>query len=232
MATNPRAQDFSAYPLVTLAAAFAAGVLLARAASLPHAPCVAAAALASASALLAFLKKMDAAAARIGVLAFACAGASLFSLEAKAARAETRLRSFYERGEIEPGEPVELTGVLEREPELAPGGLHLALRAEAVRHKSAESACVGRVELFAPVRDRASAEEYDALELRRGARVRVFAPLTREEKYRNPGVESLNEYLEARDVDARGTLKSALLVERLDDEAVPLPLALLDGWRT
>src|SRR3712207_9560658 len=47
----------------------------------------------------------------------------------------------------------------------------------------------------------------------------------------NPGVTPLGEHLDVRDVDARGTVKSALLVERLDDEAVLLPLAVLDSWR-
>ncbi|HEX8721683.1 MAG TPA: ComEC/Rec2 family competence protein [Pyrinomonadaceae bacterium] len=231
MATVSSSPEFSAYPLAVLAAAFAAGVLLARLPPAPPAPCVAAAALAAAAALFAFLKKRDAACARLVVLAFACAGGALYALEAKAARAESRLRGFYERGEIAPGEPVELTGVLERAPELAPRGMLLALRAESVRHRSAESACAGRVELFAPARGGAAAAEYESLELRRGARVRVAAALTRAERYRDPGVESLGEYLDARETDARGTLKSALLVERLDDEAVPAPLALFDGWR-
>ncbi len=224
--------DFSAYPLAALAAAFAAGVLLARLAGLPPAPCVALAALASAAALLAALKKSSAVASLLVALAFACAGASLSSLEASEARGESRLRSLYERGVIAPGDPVEVTGVLERAPELAPDGMLLALRVEAVRHKSAETACAGRIELYAPVPDARAAAAYESLELRRGARVRVMAALTREARYRNPGVETLGDYLETRDADARGTLKSALLVERLDDDAVPLPLALLDEWRT
>lgn len=223
--------DFSAYPLAALAAAFAAGVLAARLAHAPPSACVTLAALVSASATFAALKKRETAAASLVLLAFACAGASLSSLGDKASRAETRLRSFYERGDVEPGEPVEVTGVVERAPELAPDGLLLSLRLEGVRHRSRESLCTGRVELFAPVRDRREAAAYESLELRRGARVRLMAALTRDTRYRNPGVEPPGDYLEVRDVDARGTLKSALLVERLDDEAVPLLLALLDDWR-
>jgi competence protein ComEC len=231
MAALPRTPDFGAYPLAALAAAFAAGVLFARLAPAPAWACVTLAALVSASATFAALKKRETAAALLVVLAFACAGAALSSLGERASRAETRLRSFYERGVVAPGEPVELTGVVERAPELAPDGLLLSLRAERVRHGSRESPCAGRVELFAPVRDAREAAAYESLELRRGARVRLMAALTRDARYRNPGVEPLDAYLETRDVDARGTLKSALLVERLDDEAVLLPLALLDGWR-
>ncbi|HEX8560883.1 MAG TPA: ComEC/Rec2 family competence protein [Pyrinomonadaceae bacterium] len=231
MSTTSAEPDFGFHPLAALAAAFAAGVLLARLTSAPPAACVTLAALATASAVYAAAKRRGTAAARLVVLAFACAGASLSSVEAEAARSETRLRSLYERGLVGRGEPLEVTGVLERAPELAPDGLLLALRVERVRRRSSESPCAGRVELFAPFADARAAEGYDALELRRGARLRVMAPFTRAERYRNPGVEPLADYLKTRDVDARATLKSALLVERLDDEAVLLPLALLDDWR-
>lgn len=223
--------DFSAYPLASLAAGFASGVLLARLAGAEPTSYVALAALVTLAALLASWKKRDSAAALLVVLAFACAGATLSSSETRASRAHTRLRSFYERGLITSGAPIELTGVVERAPESAPGGLVLALRVEAVRYKSEESLCAGRVELFAPARDAGAAEGYESLELRRGARVRLAAALTREGDFRNPGVETLGDFLELRDADARGTLKSALLVERLDDEPVFLPLALLDEWR-
>ncbi len=231
MSTASDKPDFSAYPLASLAAAFASGVLLARVSGAGPAPCVGLAALVTLAALLASWKKRDGVAAPLVLLAFACAGAALSSLETRASRAETRLRSFYERGLIASGAPIELTGVIERAPESAPGGLMLALRVEAVRHKSEESLCAGRVELFAPVRDVGAASAYESLELRRGARVRLAAALTREADFRNPGVETLGDFLELRDADARGTLKSALLVERLDDERVFLPLALLDEWR-
>lgn len=222
--------NFSAYPLVVLAAAYASGVLLARLADAPLSACVSLAALTSASAFLAAFKRSTAT-ARLVLLAFACAGAALASVESKVSAGERQLRGLYERGRITSGEPVELTGVLERAPELTPDGLLLSLRVEAVRHKSVETSCKGRVELFAPVRASRTAHAYESLELRRGARVRAAAALTRAERYRNPGVRPFGEYLDVRDVDARGTLKSALLVERLDDEAILLPLALLDSWR-
>lgn len=226
-----RQPNFAEYPLVVLAAAFAAGVLLARLTHAPPSACVTLAALTSTLAFFTAFKRREAA-ARLVVLAFACAGAALSSLEAREEQGEARLRGLYESGRIASGEPVELTGVLERAPEIAPDGLLLSLRVENVRHKSVETLCNGRVELFAPVPDARAEAAYDSLELRRGARVRVAATLTRAERYRNPGVRPFGDYLDVRDVDARGTLKSALLVERLDDEAVLLPLALLDQWRT
>ncbi|HEX8355755.1 MAG TPA: hypothetical protein VF611_22805, partial [Pyrinomonadaceae bacterium] len=92
MNTGPVKPDFSAYPLAALAAAFAAGVLFARLAGAPPPACVTLAALATLSAIFATWRKSDAAAAFFVVLAFACAGASLSSLEARASRAGARLR--------------------------------------------------------------------------------------------------------------------------------------------
>lgn len=231
MPTLPHRPTFSAFPLAVLAAALASGVLLARPSSVPLAVCVTLTALASTLALFASLKAKHAFASRLVVAAFVFAGSLLASVEARSERSETLLRSFYERGLVVRGQPVELTGVLERAPEIAPDALVLSLRVEGLRYKSEEQPCAGRVELYAPVRGARGANEYESLELRRGARLRLMTALADEERYRNPGVISSNELLESRDLDARGTVKSPLLVERLDDEPVFLPLAWLDRWR-
>lgn len=232
MPTVSHRPNFSAHPLAALAASFAIGVLLARFIAPASLPLTAFAAITfGASAALATFKTRFALATWLVVVAFVCAGASLASLEERRAHGETRLRSFYERGEIATGEPVELTGVLERAPEIAPGALVLTLRVEGARFKAADHACGGRVELFAPAHDATAAAGYDALELRRGARVRVMSALARAERFRNPGVTTSGEFLERGDLDARGAIKSALLIERLDDERVLLPLVWLDEWR-
>jgi competence protein ComEC len=221
---------FSAYPLVTLAAALTTGVLLTHACKLPPAPCLVSGVVVTLFAAVALRRERLAGAARLVVCAFVCAGAALAAVEAGPADAP-RLRKLYEQGQLASGDPVEVTGVLERAPEPAPDGLVLALRVESLRHGGLERVCAGRVELFAGVTGARARAEYEALELRRGARVRVMSPLTRAERFRNPGVETLGEFLERRDADARGAIKSPLLVERLGDERVLLPLALLDSWR-
>lgn len=231
MSSKPHEPTFSNYPLAALAVSFATGILLARLVATTGTPSFVFATLAFAFALIATLKRKHVLATRLVVVAFMLSGATLASLEERDARDPARLRGFYERGEIEPGEPVELTGVIEREPESAPGAFMLSLRVEGLRHKTIERDCAGRVELFAPARDRRTRAGYDALELRRGARLRVMTALTRDERFRNPGASGLGEFLERRDLDARGTIKSPLLIERLDDERVFLPLALLDEWR-
>jgi hypothetical protein len=46
------------------------------------------------------------------------------------------------------------------------------------------------------VREAATKIKYDALELRRGARVRLMVRLERAERFLNPGGSSLTEFLE------------------------------------
>jgi competence protein ComEC len=137
----------------------------------------------------------------------------------------------FEDGIIASGEPLEIEGAVASAPEPAPEGFYLTLRVERIRLRETERAATGTVWLVAKVLDRTTRAEYEALELRYGARLRVMTALGRAERFRNPGVSSLTEYLERRGFDATGTIKSPLLVERLDDERVLLPLAWLYEWR-
>lgn len=164
------------------------------------------------------------------LLAFACVGAAFAGVERRSVGGE-RVRRLYEEGRVSSGDPVEITGVVARAPEFAPDGFYLALRVERLSARGSEHAAAGMVDLFAPVRDAGAGERYAELELRRGARVRVLVALERAEEFRNPGGGTLTEFLERRGVDARGTIKSPLLVERLDDVRVALPLVWLEAWR-
>ncbi|HYP02440.1 MAG TPA: ComEC/Rec2 family competence protein [Pyrinomonadaceae bacterium] len=222
--------SFHPHPLALVAASFAAGILLAHFA--PHTPFfpLAAGALSTLLALVACKHGRAKLATTLVVLAFACAGATGAGVEERGVGRE-RVRRLYEDGRVETNEPVEITGVLRRAPEFAPDGFYLTLGVERVRARGTERTAVGAVELFAPVRDEIRKLKYEELELRRGARVRVLVALERAEKFRNPGGSSLTEFLERRGVDARGTIKSPLLVERLEDERVFLPLVWLEAWR-
>ena len=77
----------------------------------------------------------------------------------------------------------------------------------------------GRVKLFAPVRERSIAAEYDEMDLTDGARIRVACRLMREERYQNPGVASAKEMLDRQGIDASATLRSPLMIEELSDPA-------------
>ena len=222
--------SFNAQPLLWLVALFAAGIGAAHLRA-PHLrPALALCALCSVSALIAFARRRLSYAALSLSAAFVCAGAALAFVAQQSAGAD-RLQRFYDDGRIEAAAPVELTGVLARAPEVAPDGLYLALGVERVSYKTNETEAWGTVELFAPARDGAARAAYESLELRRGARVRVLVRLERAAEYRNPGASSLTEFLTRRGFDAAGTLKSPLLVERLDDARVFLPLVWLDTWR-
>ncbi|HEX8845889.1 MAG TPA: ComEC/Rec2 family competence protein [Pyrinomonadaceae bacterium] len=230
MRAAPQQQSFLPHPLAVLAASFALGILLARFTRLPLNLALAASAACSLAALRSFTKRLERRASLLLILAFFFAGTALMVLESEGVHAE-RVGQLYEEGVIGSGEPVEVTGVLMRAPEPAPDGFYLSLRAERLRFKDAERDVAGEIALYAPAGTRAARAEYEALELRYGARVRVMARLGRAEGFRNPGVSSFTEYLERRGLEATGLIKSPLLIERLDDERVFLPLALLYEWR-
>jgi competence protein ComEC len=219
-----------AHPLAVLAASFALGVLGARLVALPLGLPLTCGAACTLFALYYFVKRRERATSLLLMLAFCNAGAALMVLEKRGAAAG-RVAEFYDGEVIKSGEPVEVTGVLERGVEPAPDGFYFVLKIERLRFKEVEREAAGRVMLFASVGDSAARAEYEALELRYGARVRVMTALRRMGQFRNPGVGAFTEYLEQRDLDATGTIKSPLLVERLDDERVFLPLAWLYEWR-
>src|SRR6266851_3316654 len=164
------------------------------------------------------------------VAALFCAGLVLSLIDSRPI-APDRIARLQDEGIIAPGDPVELTGVVLGEPELAPQSFYLTFKAERIRFKGVERDATGTVFLVAPVSEQKVASEYEALQLRHGARVRVMTALDREDKFRNPGVSPFTEYLERKGFDATGVIKSPLLIERLDDERVFLPLAWLYEWR-
>jgi competence protein ComEC len=182
--------------------------------------------------LCAYLATKNRGATTVGVMiaAFFSAGVVLSLIDSRPI-APNRIARLYEEGVIAPGDPVELTGVVSGEPEPAPQSFYLTVKAERIRFKGVERDASGTVLLLAPVRERQVEKEYNALQLRHGAQVRVMTSLDREEDFRNPGVLPFTEYLERKGYDATGVIKSPLLIERLDDERVFLPLAWLYEWR-
>ena len=164
------------------------------------------------------------------IAAFFFAGHALATLETRAGGSD-RLSKMYDSGLIASGEPVELTGVVQGQPEPAQHSFYLTLQVEKISVKGQLRDATGSVLLLAHVSaDRVNAE-FETLELRHGARVRVMTTLDRDEGFRNPGVPPFTEYLERKGYDATGVIKSPLLIERLDDATVFLPLAWTYEWR-
>lgn len=157
-----------------------------------------------------------------------------FALSTIANRASDpgRIKSMFDSGTLRLNEPVEFTGTIKSQPEVAPSGFYLTVSVESIRGRETERPAKGTVLLLAPFSDPKTNAEYEQLELRYGARIRVMTVLAREDEYRNPGVMAFTEYLDRKDYDATGVIKSPLLIERLDDARVFLPLAWLYDWRT
>lgn len=230
MQAAPHQQPFVTHPLAQLAVAFASGILGAHLLSASIVPRLALCLVVSLLGLTALIKQRPRAAGRFLVIAFLLAGACLASMEKRSVRPD-RLKELIDQGTLAVSEPVELTGALERYPEPAPASFYLTLRVDQLRTKGVERSAAGVVALLLPVSKKTFAQDYERLELRYGARVRLMTFLNRADNFRNPGVSKLTEYLDRKGYDVSGVIKSPLLIERLDDEPVILPLAWLYEWR-
>jgi competence protein ComEC len=238
-------QSFAAHPLTQLAAAFALGVIAEMYFAVPLSLLLSLAASATLFAIVILFRQSGA--ERIGETAKRhgrkLSVATMFVLVAAlllgwtlAAVERTRvpanqLRRLLNEGTLAVGEPVEVTGVLERDPEVAPERLYLFLRVEKIRGSGADKSVSGELLLLAPVSSKSIAREFDELDLRYGARLHVMTTLERTDNFRNPGVSSFTEYLDRKGYDATGFVKSPLLIERLGNARVFLPLAWLYEWR-
>lgn len=130
---------------------------------------------------------------------------------------ETSVRSLFARGALKAGEPVELIGTINTAPELAPERIHLSLEIEQVSSFGQQHDTRGVLALVVPLEDEAARHEFDQLRLDYSTRVRTLAVLSDRRGYQNPGAPNFDEMLEFNGFDAAGSIKSPLLIERLDD---------------
>lgn len=227
-------------PLAQLAAAFALGVLAGHFIELSFPALILLAAAVTLLAGAALVRRRLSAATIFVTLAVLLVGSILESVQKRIPA--NQLRLLLDNGTIAVGEPVELTGVLERDPEITAERWYLQLRVEKIRSRwSAESSEIRRdtterevsgvVTLLASVPAGYIRQEFEQLEMRYGARVRMMTVLERTDSFRNPGVSPFTEYLDQKGYDATAFLKSPLLIERLENESVLLPLAWVYEWR-
>lgn len=212
---------FSLYPLLWLSASFAFGIAAANFLDL-HWETLLAVCLTFAAGSAALVKKKFASV--FLAIAFAAAGGLCLQFEKESVSAD-RIKRIYDDAKIGSGEPVEIEGVLTGKPEPAHEGFFLTLKAEKIMYRMSDLGVSGRVRLFAAVRDDLNRYEYERMELRYGSRIRVACSLSREDRYLNPGVMPRKEILDQQGIDATGIIKSPLLVEKIGDESVFLPLA-------
>ncbi len=230
MQVAPHPQRFSAHPLTYIAVAFTIGIIAARLIRFTGPIPLVIAAVLTLLTILALLKNRLNSATTLLLLAALAAGALLAEIE-KSRVSENQLKRLIDEGVIEQGAPVELTGVVNGPPESAPDSVYLSVRVERIRFKKLDCNVSGVVALVLTLSQKESEAEYEQLELRYGARVRVMTVLNRADNFRNPGVSTFTEYLDQQGYDATGFIKSTLLFERLDDDRVFLPLFLLYDWR-
>jgi competence protein ComEC len=222
--------QISKHPLLIIAVALSVGIVIGK----YHTGAKSAAAIASTLVIAlftAFVWKRVKAIAVAGVLvAFMFSGYVLMLLSA-GNMASDRIGRLYELGQLSSNEPVEVTGFVQGEPERAPGGFYLTVRSTRLRMSGVERKVSGDIVLWAGDSDPVMKADYEKLQLHHGAGLRVLVILKRDDNYRNPGMVPFTEYLARRGYDAAAVIKSPLLVERLDDETVFLPLAWLYQWR-
>ncbi len=226
-------QDFHPFPLAQLAAALALGILAGALFAIPLSILVALSALTTSLAAGAFLIHRVGFATVFVTIAALLLGSTLVSIEKTRVPANQlkRLLDEKERPAVAVGEPIVVTGVLERDPEVAPERWYLEMRVESIRSREVENKVSGAVMMLVPVLGAKTRDELAELDLRYGARIRVMTSLERSDSLRNPGVSKFTEYLDRKGYDATAFVKSPLLIERLENTPVFLPLVWLFEWR-
>jgi competence protein ComEC len=214
-------QVFSRYPLAWLASWFAVGIVVGKLVDVGFLFGFIAIAFLYACCLV----WIRSAAVLLSVI-FISLGIFCCQLES-ASMPDNRVKRLYDEMRLQSGDPVELEGVLLGPPESAYDGVFLLVGVEQVTFRNSIIDTAGKVRLFLPVEDAGAGGELDRLELRYGSRVKVLCKLEREEKFQNPGVGSRIAMLDQQGIDATATIKSSLLIEKVGDEPVFLPLALV-----
>lgn len=227
MNNEPHIRPFSHNPLFQLASSFAAGIVFATYLKFQITYLVTVSIIAT----LAILVSARAVRFRIGgfalLTAVFLAGMCLTSLQLRTAPNE--LRNLLAQRLIRPNESVELNGTIVGPVELASDGIHLFIAVEALTTVRTKLSCSGTVAVNGYFRHTDDEENYRELRLQSGSRIIVRTTLDRTEQFRNPGVSSLAEYLDTKDIDALAVLrgpKSIVVVE-----PVPNIAAVVYEWR-
>ncbi|MFN2500789.1 MAG: ComEC/Rec2 family competence protein [Pyrinomonadaceae bacterium] len=214
--------NFSHYPVLWLATSFAAGIAFT---FYQNVDLVTVLWLSSAFALLALLCSQKGLATAVVLIAFAAAGAAASVAEQLSVRPD-RLRTLYDKGELGADDPVYLEGILAGAPEASVEGSFLTIESEAATHHGVTRKVSGVARLYIP--KEIISDNYP---LQYGSRIRAATRLSRDDEYLNPGVLSKKVILDRLGVDVTGSVKSSLLIERVAEESVFLPLAWIYNQR-
>ncbi|HEY5446095.1 MAG TPA: ComEC/Rec2 family competence protein, partial [Pyrinomonadaceae bacterium] len=230
MKKNPHSRLFSLYPLTQLASAYLAGVVVSHSITIKLLLPINACAVCSVGALALFARRKLKAAGLTILSAMFFAGLLLAIIEQRTTPTDS-VKRFLDEGMIDPQKQVLLTGVLDSPPEFARDRLHLTLRVESLVAGGTEGKTSGVVALLATFRTATSEQEYRQLNLHYGSRLQVKTTLNRSNAYRNPGVSTLTEYLDRKNYEATGVVKSPTAIAVTGEVRVFKPLAWLYAWR-
>ena len=209
---------FSPWPLAILSVCFAAGILLAS--FLPSVSVWAWLVLTLLPAAAAFAFRDKRIATAFVATAFLLAGAFSFAAE-KGSVAPDRVKALIGSRALPTYGVVELTGFISSPIELTPYGKRFLLTTRLVSYKGIERPASGIISVFVV------AKQSSAANISYGSLIRFTGILSREDEYRAPGVISNIAQMDLDGVDASARIKSPLLIERLGEEPVFLPLAFV-----
>ena len=149
------------------------------------------------------------------LIAFASAGAAVYQAHS-ASITPDRIRSIYDSGQLNSGDPVEITGTVRGGRETTPDGFFFRVEVDSIVHRDDQYPASGTVRLFASVSGQEMSADYEQLNLKPGTRIRAACGLIRETDSgtRRPVQKTV---LEWPDLDASGTIRSPLLVDNLGD---------------
>lgn len=225
--SSTSSKNFTFYPLLWLSICFAIGIFFANNFEVDW-KFYLATTLISVILTITFLKKSF---EHIFVLiAFVAVGGFYFQIQ-KQNEPSNSIKNLYNSKQIISGEPVEIEGILQGKPELSVGGFSIILKAEKIFYKGKKFETSGKVRLFAGVRDKQVQQEYKNLALHYGAKVRIATNLNREQRYLNLGGVSFIKILEQKDIYATATIKSPLLIERLENSQTFSPFSWIYDYR-
>jgi competence protein ComEC len=162
--------------------------------------------------------------------AFVLSGALLATIERRP-ESGASVKQLLLAGLIGGDEPLAIVGTLATAPEFARNRLYLTLRVESLSAKERETQASGLIALSVFLQTSADETQCRNLRLGYGSRIRVKSELERNDKYRNPGVSSLTEFLDRHNYDATGTVKNPASIRRLNDASMFNVLVWLYEWR-
>ncbi|MFV0387881.1 MAG: ComEC/Rec2 family competence protein [Pyrinomonadaceae bacterium] len=125
------------------------------------------------------------------------------------------LRSIITGGVIESGEPVKVDAVIESFPEISPASFDFVLGIRTLEYKAKKIKAEGNIRAYASYESAAERSKY--MLLRKGDEVRVSLRVFREQKFLNSGSFDVVANLDKEGIDANGAIESPELLTLVDE---------------